>query len=36
MNQDRLARLEVAEARAESPHDALQAAMSGKSFWEID
>jgi thiamine pyrophosphate protein domain protein TPP-binding protein len=33
---DDLLRAQVAEARAESPHDALQAAMSGKSFWEID
>ena len=33
---DDLLRTQVAEARAESPHDALQAAMSGKSFWEID
>ena len=30
-----LLRAQVAEARAENPHDALQAAMSGKTFWEI-
>ena len=32
---DDLLRAQVAEARAENPHDALQAAMSGKTFWEI-
>ena len=32
---DDLLREQVAEARAENPHEALQDAMAGKTFWEI-